>query len=69
VAFANVVKSGEPFVFVLVGILMGQGIPKAMECAALVPIIAGVAIASMAEPEFSALAFGCVSVKRELINS
>jgi solute carrier family 35, member E1 len=66
VAFANVVKSGEPFVFVLVGIAMGQGIPKAMECAALVPIIAGVAIASMAEPEFSALAFGCAMLSNFL---
>jgi len=66
VAFANVVKSAEPFVSVLVGVLMGQGFPKALECAALVPIIAGVAIASMAEPEFSALAFGCAMLSNFL---
>jgi hypothetical protein len=42
VAFANVVKSAEPFVSVLMGVLMGMGMPSALECASLVPIIAGV---------------------------
>jgi len=66
VAFANVVKSGEPLVSVLMGILFGMGWPNAMECGSLIPIIAGVAIASMAEPEFSMLAFGCAMLSNFL---
>jgi len=66
VAFANVVKSAEPLVSVLMGIVFGMGMPSGMECGSLLPIIAGVAIASMAEPEFSALAFGCAMLSNFL---
>ena len=119
-AFANVVKSAEPLVSVLMGIVFGMGMPSAMECGythtamhacmrascmcvyavvhvmictstahlfartqqharthactrtptctcrSLFPIIAGVAIASMAEPEFSMLAFGCAMLSNVL---
>jgi len=66
VAFANVVKSSEPLVSVVMGILFGMGVPSAMECGSLVPIIAGVGIASMAEPEFSMLAFSCAMLSNVL---
>ena len=46
VAFANVVKSAEPFVSVLMGVLMGMGMPSALECVSLVPIIAGVCVSA-----------------------
>ncbi|KAJ1485347.1 hypothetical protein T484DRAFT_1793692 [Baffinella frigidus] len=57
VAFANVVKAGEPICSVLMGVIMLGAYPKLLEVGALVPIIAGVMIASMAEPEFSNFAF------------
>jgi len=66
VAFANVVKSAEPLVSVVMGILFGMGVPSGMECGSLLPIIAGVGIASMAEPEFSMLAFGCAMLSNVL---
>mmetsp|Transcript_27702 Transcript_27702/g.54124 ORF Transcript_27702/g.54124 Transcript_27702/m.54124 type:complete len:340 (+) Transcript_27702:56-1075(+) len=57
VAFANVVKAAEPFCSVLMGVLMTGSFPPLMEMLALAPIIAGVMVASMAEPEFSQTAF------------
>uniref|UniRef100_A0A6U2FK39 Sugar phosphate transporter domain-containing protein n=1 Tax=Hemiselmis andersenii TaxID=464988 RepID=A0A6U2FK39_HEMAN len=57
VAFANVVKAAEPFCSVLMGVLMTASFPPLMELLSLTPIIAGVMIASMAEPEFSQTAF------------
>jgi hypothetical protein len=50
VAFANVVKSAEPFVSVLMGVLMGMGMPSALECVSLVPIIAGVYVSAYMYP-------------------
>lgn len=58
VAFANVVKAAEPFCSVLMGVVINGAVPPVMEMLALLPIIGGVMIASMAEPEFSMLAFG-----------
>lgn len=48
------------------GVVFGMGFPSAMECGSLFPIIAGVAIASMAEPEFSMMAFGCAMLSNFL---
>ncbi|EKX42361.1 hypothetical protein GUITHDRAFT_111637 [Guillardia theta CCMP2712] len=66
VAFANVVKAGEPLCSVLMGFLFNGAIPALMELIALLPIIAGVMIASMAEPEFSMFAFGCAMLSNFL---
>ncbi len=49
VAFANVVKAAEPFAAVLMGVIMARTVPPVSELLALIPIIAGVMIASMAE--------------------
>jgi solute carrier family 35 protein E1 len=66
VAFANVVKAAEPLCSVLMGVIMLGSFPKLMEVGALLPIIGGVMIASMAEPEFSMLAFGCAMLSNFL---
>jgi len=57
VAFANVVKAAEPLCSVVMGIIISSSFPTLMECGTLLPIVAGVMIASMAEPEFSMNAF------------
>jgi solute carrier family 35 protein E1 len=66
VAFANVVKAAEPFASVLMGIVFTRTVPPLAEFAALMPIIGGVMIASMAEPEFSMVAFTMAMVSNVL---
>jgi solute carrier family 35 protein E1 len=49
VAFANVVKAGEPLCSVIMGIIIMAAYPSTAQVLTLVPIVAGVMIASMAE--------------------
>ncbi len=49
VAFANVVKAGEPLCSVIMGIIIMSVFPSTSQVLTLIPIVAGVMIASMAE--------------------
>ncbi len=52
VAFANVVKAGEPLCSVIMGIIIMSVFPSTAQVLTLIPIVAGVMIASMAEVRF-----------------
>ncbi len=49
VAFANVVKAGEPLCSVIMGVIIMSVFPSTSQVLTLIPIVAGVMIASMAE--------------------
>eukprot|EP00292_Cryptomonas_paramecium_P011053 CAMPEP_0113682132 /NCGR_PEP_ID=MMETSP0038_2-20120614/12451_1 /TAXON_ID=2898 /ORGANISM="Cryptomonas paramecium" /LENGTH=329 /DNA_ID=CAMNT_0000601083 /DNA_START=75 /DNA_END=1064 /DNA_ORIENTATION=+ /assembly_acc=CAM_ASM_000170 len=66
VAFANVVKAGEPLCSVIMGILITSAYPSIPQVLTLIPIIVGVMIASMSEPEFSMMAFACAMLSNVL---
>ena len=51
-AFANVVKAGEPLCSVIMGIIIMAVYPSTQQVLTLIPIVAGVMIASMAEVQF-----------------